>query len=101
MSTFAVNTVAGLARTEAMAAERSDLRRAAEGFEAIFVRRMLDAARAADLGGDDVLGGAGLEQFTAMRDEYLADIAADRGAFGIAEAIEAQLAARTGAQTGE
>ena len=77
-----------------MAAERADLREAAQGFEAIFVRRMLEAARAADLGGDSVLGGAGLEQFTAMRDEFLADIAAERGAFGIAEAIEAQLAAR-------
>ena len=76
--------------------ERAELRQAAQGFEAIFVRRMLEAARAADLGGDEVIGGSALEQFTAMRDEHLADIAAQRGTFGIAAAIEAQLARRLG-----
>lgn len=74
--------------------DRAGLREAAQGFEAIFVRRMLEAARAADLGGDEIFGGAGLKQFTAMQDEHLAEIAAAEGAFGIAEAIEAQLAAR-------
>jgi len=74
--------------------ERVELRKAAQGFEAIFVRRMLEAARAADLGGDDVLGGSALDQYTAMRDEHLAQIAAERGTFGIAQAIEAQLARR-------
>jgi len=76
------------------AGERADLRKAAQGFEAIFVRRMLEAARAADLGGDDVIGGSALDQYTAMRDEHLAQIAAERGTFGIAQAIEAQLARR-------
>lgn len=74
--------------------DRAGLRKAAQGFEAIFVRRMLEAARASDFGGDEVFGGAGLKQFTAMRDEHLADIAAAEGSFGIADAIEAQLAAR-------
>ncbi len=84
---------AGPAKPE-LSAERAELRKAAQGFEAIFVRRMLEAARAADFGGEDAMGAGGMEQFTAMRDEYLADIAAKRGSFGIAEAIEAQLASR-------
>lgn len=66
--------------------DRAALRRAAQGFEAIFVRRMLEAAR-----GDGEAG----DQFAAMRDSALADIAAVCGSFGIAAAIEAQLAART------
>ena len=87
--THAVNIAPVLA--DPARAEISDLRRAAQGFEAIFVRRMLEAARAASLGGDRVMGGSALDQFTAMRDEHLADIAAERGTFGIAAAIEAQL----------
>jgi len=79
--------------------ERAELRRAAQGFEAIFVRRMLESARAADHG-DGAFGGAGMEQFTAMRDEFLADISAKRGAFGIAASIEAQMAARLGHKEG-
>jgi flagellar protein FlgJ len=75
---------------------REELRQAAQGFEAIFVRRMLEAARAADLGGDDVIGGSAMDQYTAMRDEHLAQIAAEQGTFGIAAAIEAQLARRSG-----
>jgi flagellar protein FlgJ len=76
----------------APASEREQLRQAAQGFEAIFIRRMLDAARAADLGGDDLMGGSAMDQYAAMRDEHLAQIAAERGNFGIAAAIEAQLA---------
>jgi flagellar protein FlgJ len=33
-----------------------------------------------------------MQQFQAMRDEHLADIAAKTGAFGFARSIEAQLA---------
>ena len=92
-----------LASTSALAAdstgERAQLRRAAQGFEAIFVRRMLEAARAANSGSEDVFGGEAMEQFTAMRDEKLADIAASRGTFGIAAAIEAQVARRHGSAT--
>ena len=83
--------------TSEPSADRAALRRAAQGFEAIFVRRMLEAARAADFGGDEVFGGAAMQQYTAMRDEQLADIAAARGTFGIAAAIEAQLGDRASA----
>ena len=77
----------------------AQLKAAAQRFEAIFIRQMLSAARASSFGGDEVFGGPGLEQFNAMRDEKLADIASQTGAFGFAKVIEAQLAAqmKTGA----
>ncbi len=75
-------------------APAGDLRPAAQKFEAIFIRQMLSAARAADFGGSDIFGGPGLEQFNAMQDENMARIASETGAFGFAKVIEAQLAAQ-------
>jgi peptidoglycan hydrolase FlgJ len=72
-----------------------DLRKAAQAFEAIFLRQLLSSARAADFGGDDLFGGPGLEQFEAMRDEHFADVASQQGVFGLAAAIERQVAALT------
>lgn len=72
--------------------EQADLRKAAEGFEAIMVRKMLETARAASLSEETPLTGGGLKQFQAMRDEHFADIAAKAGAFGFARSIEASLA---------
>lgn len=72
--------------------ERAELRKAAEGFEAIMVRRMLATARAASFAEDTPLTGGGMKQFTAMRDEHLAEIAAKSGGFGFARSIEASLA---------
>lgn len=72
----------------------AEITAAAQKFEAIFIRQMLSAARASDFGGDDLFGGPGLEQFNAMRDENLADIASRTGAFGFAKLIETQLAAQ-------
>ena len=70
-----------------------ELKQAAEAFEAIFLRQLLASARAADFGGEDLLGGPGLEQFEAMRDEHFADVASQQGMFGLADAIERQLSA--------
>lgn len=72
--------------------ERAALRKAAEGFEAIMVRKMLSTARAASLTEETPLTGGGLQQFQAMRDEHFADIAAQTGTLGFARNIEAQLA---------
>lgn len=82
------------------ATNRDDLREAAEAFEAIFLRQLLASARAADLGGDDLFGGPGLEQFEAMRDEQFAEIASQQSTFGLADAIERQLAAFIGSDAG-
>ena len=81
------------ATSPASAADRAALRKAAQGFEAIFVRQMLAAARSASLAGDDpIFGGQAQETFTAMRDERFADIAATSGAFGLARQLESQFA---------
>lgn len=81
------------ATSPAPAADRAALKKAAQGFEAIFVRQMLSAARATSLAGDDpIFGGQAQETFTAMRDERFADIAATTGAFGLAKQLEAQFA---------
>ncbi|MFB0613799.1 rod-binding protein [Aurantiacibacter poecillastricola] len=74
-------------------APREDLRKAAEAFEAIFLRQLLASARASDFGGEDLFGGPGLEQFEAMRDEHFAEIASQQSTFGLADAIERQLSA--------
>lgn len=71
--------------------QSAKLAEVAQQFEAIFVRQMLAAARKADFGGDDVLGGQGMDTFRQMQDERFADIAAERGSFGMAKMIEAQL----------
>jgi flagellar protein FlgJ len=79
--------------TQGRAALPSDqLRQAAEGFEAIMVRKLLATARAARLTEDTPLTGGGREQFEAMRDETFADITAKSGALGFARNIEASLA---------
>jgi flagellar protein FlgJ len=80
------------ARPEKVSPERAALREAAEGFEAIMLRRMLATARAANFAEDTPLTGGGLKQFEAMRDEHFAEVAAQSGAFGFARSIEAQLA---------
>lgn len=72
--------------------ERLELREAAQGFEAIMIRRMLETARASSFAEDTPLTGGGLKQFEKMRDEHIAEIASQSGAFGFARSIEEQLA---------
>jgi flagellar protein FlgJ len=76
----------------ALSPERTALREAAEGFEAIMLRKMLASARAASFAEETPLTGGGMQQFQTMRDEHFADVAAASGAFGFARSIEAQLA---------
>lgn len=76
----------------AVSSELAELRKAAEGFEAIMLRKLLASARAASFAEDTPLTGGGMQQFQTMRDEHFADLAAASGAFGFARSIEAQLA---------
>ena len=87
-----VAPIGGTARSQPLSGERAALREAAEGFEAIMIRKMLATARAASFAEETPLTGGGLKQFEAMRDEHFADIAASSGAFGFARSIEASLA---------
>ena len=98
MSTLAPLSTASAPSTAAPAdTRREGIAKAARGFEAIFVRQMLATARKADFGGDDALtGGQGMDTFRQMQDQHLADIAAERGSFGMAKMIEAQLARQIG-----
>ena len=75
---------------------RDQLAKAAQQFEAIFVRQMLAAARKSDFGGD-LLGGQGLDTFRQMQDEHFADLAAQQGSFGLGKLIEGHLAVQLGA----
>ena len=71
----------------------SQVTKVAQQFEAIFVRQMLAEARKTHLSNDDdTLGGQGMDTFRQMQDDRFADIAAERGSFGLAKMIEAQLA---------
>jgi flagellar protein FlgJ len=83
-----------------LAPERLELRQAARAFEAIFVRQLLAAARAGSIAEQTPFTGPGLEQFTAMRDEHMAEIASQAGAFGLAEQIERQLSSLVGQREG-
>jgi len=81
----------GATSREALSPERRELREAAQGFEAIMIRKMLESARRSSFAEDTPLTGGGMKQFTQMRDEHFADIAASSGAFGFARSIEEQL----------
>ena len=86
--------------SETLDPERLELRKAAEGFEAIMIRKMLESARASSFAEETPLTGGGMKQFTQMRDEHFADIAASTGAFGFARSIEAQLSQHLGNHKG-
>ena len=79
-------------RDTSLTPDRAELREAAEGFEAIMLRKLLESARASSFAEDTPLTGGGMEQWRTMRDEHVADIAAKSGAFGFARSIEASLA---------
>ncbi len=89
---FALASLGG--KGEAVPAANGDLTKAAQAFEAIFLRQMLASARASSFGGEEIFGGPGLEQFEKMQDEHTAKLASESGTFGFAKLIEAQIAAQ-------
>ncbi len=84
-----INALSALPATQG--SDRTRLAEVAKGFEAIFLRQMLAAARKADFG-EPLLGGQGMETFRQMQDDRFAEIASQSGTFGLAKQIEAQLA---------
>ena len=91
MSTVPPVTTAA-APTPAPANDRAALAKAAKQFEAIFVRRMLSAARETHFDDGGMFSSQAMGTFRQMQDDRFADIASDRGAFGLAKMIEAHLA---------
>jgi flagellar protein FlgJ len=71
------------------------LHRAAQQFEAMLVRQMLAAARSDGLG-DALTGSGAMDNFRSIQDERFAQIAADRGSFGLARMLENRMAPATG-----
>lgn len=87
---------AGLALTqETKPGDQSDLAKACEGFEAIFLRQILSTSRNSAFK-SDLLGSEATDTFMQMRDETFADVAAERGTLGISKMLEAQLSRTTG-----
>ncbi len=66
------------------------LRKAAQGFEALFLRQIIGSMRQAKLG-DDLFGSSATDTYREMSDRQLADSLSQKGAFSIAALVEAQL----------
>jgi peptidoglycan hydrolase FlgJ len=66
------------------------LKKAAQGFEAVFLREIIGAMRKGKLG-EDIFGSSATDNFREMADARTADEMAKLGQFGIAALIEKQL----------
>ena len=74
----------------ASATQRRDLDKATQGFEAIFIRQMLSAARASS-DADPIFGSEAQSTFRQMLDDRFAEAAAKNGAFGIGAMLKTHL----------
>lgn len=72
--------------------DAASLREVSQGMEALFVRRLLEAADKVDFGGEDLFGSSGEQTFREMRNAEFAQVASTTGSLGLAAQIEAQLA---------
>ena len=70
------------------------LKKAAERFEAIFVRQLIGSMRQAKMADEDLFGSSATDNFRELADARTADNIASLGKFGIAQMIERQLAKR-------
>lgn len=82
---------------EAADDKRQQLVKAAQAFEAVFMRQMIGSMRQANLG-DDLFGSSAADQFRDMQDSRLADQMAADGGFGIAELLIKQFDKQAGSQ---
>jgi flagellar protein FlgJ len=73
---------------------RADLARAAEQFEAIFLRQMIGAMRSASLA-EGLTDSSATDQFRDMADARTADSMAKTGSLGIAELLLSQFGGRS------
>jgi flagellar protein FlgJ len=90
MNVGSVSATTGTAATPATQDDEK-LKKAAKGFEAVFVRQLLKEARASSFSDDDMTNNSAVEQFQEMQDAKTADTMADRGTFGIATSLIKQL----------
>ena len=85
-------------KTRNIEAEKAKLRKAAEGFEAIFIRQLLKTMRSTVPEGNLYGSGSTGEMYGDMAESSLADAMAKQGRFGIAKAIYNQMAKRIDSQ---
>ena len=78
----------------------SDLRAAAEQFEALFIHQLLKQARSAKLA-DDILGSEAGDTYTEMLDQERANQLSTKINLGIAEALVLQFSGRAKSSSGE
>ena len=74
-------------------AQREGLKKAAQAFEAVFLRQMIGSMRQASLG-EDLMGSSATEQFREMSDAKVADQMAATGSLGIAQLLLKQFEAK-------
>ena len=73
--------------------DQAKLRKAAQAFEAVFLRQMIGSMRSASLG-DGIFDSSSTKQFQDMSDAKTAEVMAARGALGIADLLVKQYGAR-------
>ena len=78
---------------------KAALEKAAQQFEAIFLRQMMGAMRSASLA-EGISDSSATDQFRDMADARTADSMANRGTLGIAEMLMRQFGAKVGAKVG-
>jgi peptidoglycan hydrolase FlgJ len=83
--------IAPISTSAPSTADRAALRKAAQAFEAVFLREIIGQMRKARLA-DDPFGSAATDNFRELADANTAESLATRGSFGIAALIEQQFA---------
>lgn len=68
------------------------LRKAAQAFEAVFLREMIGSMRKAKLAEDDLFGSSATDNFRELADANTADTISGLDQFGISALVEAQMA---------
>ena len=81
--------------TQSSGQSKASLEKAAQQFEAIFLRQMMGAMRSASLA-EGINDSSATEQFRDMADARTADSMASRGTLGIAEMLMHQFGAKVG-----
>jgi flagellar protein FlgJ len=89
-------TSAATGAASAGSANKATLEKAAQQFEAIFLRQMMGAMRSASLG-EGISDSSATDQFRDMADARTADSMAKKGTLGIAEMLMHQFGARVAA----
>jgi flagellar protein FlgJ len=82
--------IAPVASTRAAPVADPALKKAAQGFEAVFLRQVIGSMRQAKLG-EDLFGSSATDTYRELSDKQMADNLASTGSLGIAALVEAQL----------